>query len=359
MLLDRKSTRLNSSHSQISYAVFCLKKKVASVVNPDAVVVEGPGYTGPVRRGDVIRAVVFDAGNTLVRMNYVAISRELATLGVRATPAEVQRAEWQARVRLDTEVFARAPGASTESRSSGAHYVRLILEALGVSDASVVEAVGGWGRAGQRPRGVFCVAGPGGRAPRRVWGGRVRLDTEVFARAPGASTESRSSGAHYVRLILEALGVSDASVVEAVVEWRRSYNAPRGLFDVADPVAEPALRLVRDRGLTAGVVSNSNGTIRSILQALGLLPYLAFVLDSAEVGVEKPDPRIFRLAVEQARVAPREAVYVGELDSVDVRGARAARLDAILLDPAGLWGARDCPEAPYVLAAVRLILDAR
>jgi len=257
---------------------------VASVVNPDAVVVEGPGYTGPVRRGDVIRAVVFDAGNTLVRMNYVAISGELATLGVRATPAEVQRAEWQA---------------------------------------------------------------------------RVRLDTEVFARAPGASTESRSSGAHYARLILEALGVSDASVVEAVVEWRRSYNAPRGLFDVADPMAEPALRLVRDRGLTAGVVSNSNGTIRSILQALGLLPYLAFVLDSAEVGVEKPDPRIFRLAVEQARVAPREAVYVGDLYSVDVRGARAAGLDAILLDPAGLWGARDCRKAPDVLAAVRLILDAR
>ena len=60
-------------------------------MNPDAVVVEGAGYTGPVRRGDVIRAVVFDAGNTLVRMNYVAISGELATLGVRATPAEVQR----------------------------------------------------------------------------------------------------------------------------------------------------------------------------------------------------------------------------------------------------------------------------
>ncbi len=163
----------------------------------------------------------------------------------------------------------------------------------------------------------------------------------------------------YVRLILEALGVTDEAVAEAMAEWRRAYNAPAGLFTVADPSAEPALELARARGLTAGVISNSNGTIRATLRALGLLPSLDFVLDSAEVGVEKPDPRIFRLALERARVAPREAVYVGDLYSVDVRGARAAGLDAVLLDPAGLWGARDCRSAPDVLAAVRLILDSR
>ena len=215
-------------------------------------------------------------------MNYAAVAAELATHGVRATPDEVQRAEWWARVRLDEEVFARAPGA--------------------------------------------------------------------------VSTESRSSAERYLRLILAALGVADEGVVAAMAEWRRSYNAPAGLFNVADPLAEPALRLVKARALTAGVISNSNGTIRSILRVLGLLPYLDFVLDSAEVGVEKPDPRIFQLALAQARVAPREAVHVGDLYSVDVRGARAAGLDAILLDPAGLWGARDCPRAPDVLTAVKLAL---
>ena len=233
----------------------------------------------------MIRAVFFDAGNTLVRMNYAAIAVELAAHGVRATPDEVQRAEWRARVRLDDEVFAPASGA--------------------------------------------------------------------------ASTESGSSAGRYVRLILEALGVTDGAVADAMAEWRRAYNAPAGLFTVADPSAEPALELARARGLTAGVISNSNGTIRATLRALGLLPSLDFVLDSAEVGVEKPDPRIFRLALEQAHVAPREAVYVGDLYSVDVRGARAAGLDAVLLDPAGLWGARDCRSAPDVLAAVRLILDSR
>ncbi len=45
----------------------------------------------------MIRAVFFDAGNTLVRMNYAAIAVELAAHGVCATPDEVQRAEWRAR----------------------------------------------------------------------------------------------------------------------------------------------------------------------------------------------------------------------------------------------------------------------
>src|SRR5437870_3526293 len=138
-----------------------------------------------------------------------------------------------------------------------------------------------------------------------------RVDHEVFAPAAGAaSTESGSSAGRYVRLILEALGVTDEAVAEAMAEWRHAYNAPAGLFTVADPSAEPALELARARGLTAGVISNSNGTIRATLRALGLLPSLDFVLDSAEVGVEKPDPRIFRLALGRARVAPREAVYV-------------------------------------------------
>jgi putative hydrolase of the HAD superfamily len=75
------------------------------------------------------------------------------------------------------------------------------------------------------------------------------------------------------------------------------------------------------------------------------------------VGVEKPDARIFQLALQQAGLGAGEAVYVGDLYSIDVLGARGAGLTAVLLDPGAGWGARDCPTAPDVLAAVRLILD--
>ena len=77
------------------------------------------------------------------------------------------------------------------------------------------------------------------------------------------------------------------------------------------------------------------------------------------VGVEKPDPRIFHLALERAGVAAAEAVYVGDLYSVDVVGARAAGLSAILMDPGACWGSRDCPSVPTALAAVHHVLGGR
>ena len=232
-----------------------------------------------------IRAVFFDAGNTLLRMNYAVIAAELMGHGIRVTPEEVQRAEWRARVRLDDEVLARF--------------------------------------------------------------------------RPGASTESRASADRYLRYVLEELDLADAATIDKVAEWRRTYNRPVGVWNTADPQAPDALALVWQAGLRAAVISNSNGSVRSILNSLGLTTHLDFVLDSAEVGVEKPDPRIFQLALAEARVAHGEAAYIGDLYSIDVRGARAAGMRAVLLDPGRHWGARDCPTAPDLMGAVRLVLGWR
>jgi putative hydrolase of the HAD superfamily len=188
------------------------------------------------------------------------------------------------------------------------------------------------------------------------WRARVRLDTEVLVRA-GTSTESQDTGTRYLRFVLDGVGVRDERIVRAVAEWRRAYNPPVGLWTAADPQAEPALRLLRGAGVTAAVISNSDGSVRAILDHLRLTRYLDFVLDSSEVGVEKPSTRIFELALERAGLTAAEAAYVGDLYSVDVVGARAAGLRAVLLDPGRCWGARDCPAAPDVLAAVRLLLD--
>jgi len=105
------------------------------------------------------------------------------------------------------------------------------------------------------------------------------------------------------------------------------------------------------------VISNSNGTVAAILDRLGLGPHLDFVIDSSEVGVEKPDPRIFQIALDRAGLRAHEAAYVGDLYSIDVVGARAAGLSAILMDPGGCWPPRDCPTATSALDAVRLLLD--
>jgi putative hydrolase of the HAD superfamily len=235
----------------------------------------GPGARPP-------RAIFFDAGNTLLRMNYGVIAAELERRGRPVAVDTLQRAEWHARVRLDEELLAR--------------------------------------------------------------------------RDPDVSTESGRTAGRYLRHILEGAGIRDEALIAAMADWRRAYNPPIGVWNTADPDAGAALALVRRHGVAAGVISNSNGSVRSILESLGLTPHLDFVLDSGDLGFEKPDPRIFHLALDRAGVEAPDAAYIGDLYSVDVLGARAAGIAAVLLDPGGYWGRRDCPSVPDVLAAVRLLL---
>jgi putative hydrolase of the HAD superfamily len=182
---------------------------------------------------------------------------------------------------------------------------------------------------------------------------RVRLDADL---ARGVSTEGRTAQNRYLAYLLAALGLTDPEEIEAAAGFSRSYNAPAGLFDRADPEARATIRGVKAAGLVVGVVSNSNGSVRALLDGAGLAAELDFIIDSALVGVEKPDPRIFHLGLERAGVAAHEAVYIGDLYSVDVLGSRAAGLGAILLDPRGFWGPRDCDTARDLGNAMALIL---
>ena len=94
-----------------------------------------------------------------------------------------------------------------------------------------------------------------------------------------------------------------------------------------------ALQRVLDDGYRLAVISNADGTMEGLLETVGLRPYFEFVLDSGTVAWEKPDPRIFREGVERMGVEPHEALYVGDLYHIDVLGARAAGMEAVLLDP--------------------------
>jgi HAD superfamily hydrolase (TIGR01509 family) len=114
------------------------------------------------------------------------------------------------------------------------------------------------------------------------------------------------------------------------------------LWSHAEEGTLQALQRVRDDGYTLGVVSNADGRVASFLEHAGLADVLDFVIDSGAVGVEKPDPRIFRLACERAGVTPAEAVHVGDVYEIDVLGARSAGVHPLLVDPDGLHTHCDC-----------------
>jgi putative hydrolase of the HAD superfamily len=114
------------------------------------------------------------------------------------------------------------------------------------------------------------------------------------------------------------------------------------LWRTTDENNAATLAQLKERGLTLAIVSNSDGRIESAFRQAGIADYFDFFIDSFDVGVEKPDPKIFRMATERAGVAANEAAYVGDLYAVDVVGARNAGLLPILYDPFDLHPKADC-----------------
>jgi len=111
--------------------------------------------------------------------------------------------------------------------------------------------------------------------------------------------------------------------------WTR-FGSPAS-WRVYDDVVETLDRL-RRRGLRLGVVSNWDSRLRGIAEGLGLAARVDFLVISAEAGVRKPDPGIFRLALEKAGVRPEEALHVGDLAEEDVLGAQRAGVRAALIE---------------------------
>ena len=181
---------------------------------------------------------------------------------------------------------------------------------------------------------------------------RVRLDPHLASRQ---STEASDVFARYVRYMLEELSIAWGEDGARLAGDLRAANPPNGLWSVLLPEAPGALDALRRLGLRLAVVSNSNGSVARLLENHGLTRWLDAVVDSGVVGFEKPDPRIFHHAAAALGVEPADAVHVGDLYSVDVVGARAAGVRAILLDPVGAWAVDDCPKVPDVAAAARLI----
>jgi HAD superfamily hydrolase (TIGR01509 family) len=135
----------------------------------------------------------------------------------------------------------------------------------------------------------------------------------------------------YFDTMLSALGLGDAGRRR---EAARAIAAEHGRHNLwskrADGSAETLLELKR-RGYRTAVVSNADGRVRGLLEDAGLSPHLEFVVDSAEVGLEKPDARIFHAATSRLGLDPEACAYVGDIYEIDVVGAAGAGLHPILI----------------------------
>lgn len=158
-----------------------------------------------------------------------------------------------------------------------------------------------------------------------------------------ASTNDQQRGRRYFDLVLKHAGISLTSSTDAALAELRAYHAEHNLWETVPSEVPWALGRLRALGLRLVVVSNANGTLRSVFERLGLEARVDVLVDSHDEGVEKPDPRLFCIALERAGGRAETTMHVGDMYHVDIVGARAAGLRAVLVDATGLYEHCDCP----------------
>ena len=167
---------------------------------------------------------------------------------------------------------------------------------------------------------------------------KKRLDTGTTVHA----TNDQSRGWLYFNLVLEQAGITPNEQTRAALDDLALYHAEWSLWESVPAEVMPALERLHAKGLKLAVLSNSNGTVRKLLTRLHLARHFPSVFDSHEEGVEKPDPQFFEIALARAGACKETTLHVGDLYNVDVVGARAAGLEAWLLDAADLYSDYDC-----------------
>ncbi|MXW01797.1 MAG: HAD family hydrolase [Holophagales bacterium] len=170
------------------------------------------------------------------------------------------------------------------------------------------------------------------------------------ALAERRTTEGGGAFRFYLRATLERLPASsrDDVELEAVVSGiaERLFSPGRNdrLWNRGMPGRREALERIRALGYRMVVVSNSDGSMARTLTRIGMDHLFDGLVDSTVVGFEKPDPRIFEVALDLVGARPERTAHVGDLYAADVAGAWAAGVHAVLLDPWADWPEMDCPK---------------
>lgn len=156
----------------------------------------------------------------------------------------------------------------------------------------------------------------------------VELANESGVSEPSLSaTDSLAFWSYLYRRLLAEFGINDETLVQelyAVFSSSASYR----LFEDA----VPTLHALKERGYRLGLISNFEAWLEEMLVELEVGHLFEVTVVSGLEGVEKPDPKIYRRALEVAGVEASRAAHVGDSPAMDVEPATEVGITAVLLD---------------------------
>lgn len=199
-------------------------------------------------------------------------------------------------------------------------------------------------------------------AEARALEGAERALREELRETPGVVMRTHHDGGfswHHqmYRRLLELSGTrgDTASLDAAAATILREHRLSNAWRRIGAGVRESLERL-RAAGLKLAIVSNSEGTLEQMLVEIDLRRLFEVVLDSSVVGLTKPDPRIYHLALERLGVTAADAIMVGDSPSADVDGALAVGIRAALIDPYDFYPWSRAPRFKDVAALTEVLL---
>ena len=180
------------------------------------------------------------------------------------------------------------------------------------------------------------------------YGGDPAVERHVRAHYAGMAVKSEQGADEHDWLAYDeayvcSVGVAGPDVAEAAVVLGATRTAWLWRYPIA--ASRDALAELHRRRVPVGVVSNASGQIEGVLRRTAVCQVgagagtpVACVVDSHVVGIAKPDPAIFTPALAALGRPAERVAYVGDSVVIDVRGALAAGLRPVLLDPYGDHG---------------------
>ena len=165
---------------------------------------------------------------------------------------------------------------------------------------------------------------------------RLIYALDCQARANGGRPPSQPWPRGYVGALLEWLDITGPAG-DAILAAGQARHRQKNLWTFTFSWVPETLNRLAGQGYQMSVISNSDGRTEMLLNETGLGRYLERVYDSHLLGLEKPDPALFSTALADLGLPPGEALYVGDVFTIDVVGANRAGLGGIHLDPMGLY----------------------
>ena len=143
----------------------------------------------------------------------------------------------------------------------------------------------------------------------------------------------------YIGLLCGQLGIH-ADLDPVRKGWMEAWKAPGNDWQ-AYPFVHGVLDRLAAGGYRLGVISNWDPGAKAILDRCCLLGYFEVVVISSEVGVGKPDERIFRIALEKAKVEPSRCLYLGDNYYDDAIGAAKVGMASLIVNRFGGFGVEE------------------